>query len=196
MQAFFSAHPEVDVVFGNYIVADRQGRPLALRREIPFRSVYVANGFLNAQSCTLFFRRRLFDQGRLKLNSRLRYAADKELLLKLAAAGTVIRHLPDYLAIFGVDGTNLSTHPRAREESEQVRAAYGAFRSQALRRLVLAFRRFERLLRGGYRFDPISYLYAVDDVPRYVEYSVAKLGGRYSLSETEGRADRVRAVGP
>ena len=196
VQAFFSAHPEVDVVFGNYIVTDRQGRPLALRREIPFRSVYVANGFLNAQSCTLFFRRRLFDQGRLKLNSRLRYAADKELLLKLAAAGTVIRHLPDYLAIFGVDGTNLSTHPRAREESEQIRAAYGAFRSQALRRMALACRRLERLLRGGYRFDPISYLYAVDDVPRYVEYSVAKLGGRYSLSDTEGRADRVRAVEP
>jgi len=196
VQAFFDAHPDVDVVFGNYIVADLQGRPVALRREIPFRSVYVANGFLYAQSCTLFFRRRLFEQGRLKLDSRFRYAADKELLLSLAAAGAVIRHIPDYLAVFGIDGTNLSTHPRAREESEQIRMAHGAFRSHTLRRLALACRRIERLLRGGYRDHPISYLYAADDLPRYLEYTVAKLGGRYSLADIEGRADTVRTVEP
>lgn len=194
VQAYFDAHPHVDVVFGNYIVADLQGRPVALRREIPFRRIYVANGFLYAQSCTLFFRRHLLEQGRLALDSRFRYAADKELLLSLSSAGAVIAHIPEYLSLFGIDGTNLSTHPRAAEESEQIRTAHGAFKAKPLRQLALACRRIERLLRGGYRERPIRYCYATNEVPHYLEYEVARLGGRYSLADIEGRADTVRVV--
>lgn len=45
VEAFFDAHPDVDVVFGNYIVADAQGRPVALRREIPFRRITQSTAF-------------------------------------------------------------------------------------------------------------------------------------------------------
>ena len=41
-------------MFGNYIVVAEDGSAIALRREIPFRAMYVKNGFLNAMSCTLF----------------------------------------------------------------------------------------------------------------------------------------------
>jgi glycosyltransferase involved in cell wall biosynthesis len=192
--AYFDAHPEVDMVFGNYIVADIQGRPVALRREIPFRRAYVVNSFLYAQSCTLFFRRRLYEQGKLKLDSRFRYAADKELMLSLVAGGAVIHHIPEYLAVFGIDGSNLSTHPRAREESEEIRLAHGAFKSKALRKLVLVGRRIERLFAGGYRGHDIHYLYATDELPHYTEFKSARLGGRYSLADIEGRADTARAI--
>jgi glycosyltransferase involved in cell wall biosynthesis len=192
--AFFDANPEVDIVFGNYIVADIHGRPVALRREIPFRRIYVVNSYLYAQSCTLFFRRRLFEQGKLKLDSRFRYAADKELMLTLVASGAVIRHLPVYLAVFGIDGSNLSTHPRAQEESEEIRLVHGAFKSKALRKLVLVGRRIERLLAGGYRGQNIDYLYATDELPRYTEFQTAGVGGRYSLVDIEGRADTARAL--
>jgi hypothetical protein len=194
VQAFFDEHPEVDVVFGDYIVADLQGRPVALRREIPFRRAYAANSFINTASCTLFFRRRLLDQGFLGLDSKYHYCADKDLILRLAAAGKVLKHIPDYLAIFGIDGTNLSTHPQMEAEAEAIRLANGAFRMGALRQFVLVGRRVERLLRGGYRTESIRYCYAVDETPRYVEYEAADLGGRYSLADIEGRADSVRQV--
>lgn len=181
--AYFDAHPEVDVVFGDYIVTDAQGRPVALRREIPFRRAYVVNGFLNTASCTLFFRRRLHDEGLLRLDSRYRYAADKALLLRLADAGATIRHLPDYLALFGIDGNNLSTHAQMAHEVEEIRLALGAWRSPLLRQIVMTGRRIERLLSGGYRRASIRYRYAIDETPRYVEFSADKLGGRYSLAE-------------
>ena len=146
IQTFFETHPAVDVVFGNYIVADPQGRPVALRREIPFRRIYVANSFLNMQSATIFYRRRLWDSGLLRLNSKYRYASDKELILRIASAGKLIAHIPEYLSVFGIDGTNLSTHRQMTEEAEQVRLAYGAFRSNVLRQIVLLGRRIERLL--------------------------------------------------
>jgi hypothetical protein len=194
VQDFFDTHPKVDVVFGDYIVADLQGRPVALRREIPFRRAYAANSFINTASCTLFFRRRLFDKGLLTLDSSFRYAADKDLILRLATAGIVIKRIPHYLAIFGIDGTNLSTHPQMEAEAESIRLANGAFRLQALRQLVLIGRRIERLVSGGYRAQSIRYRYAVDASPRYVEFEAASLGGRYSLADIEGRADTVRAV--
>jgi glycosyltransferase involved in cell wall biosynthesis len=195
VQKFFDTHPEVDVVFGDYIVADLLGRPVALRREIPFRQAYVSNSFLNSASCTLFFRRRLWDQGLLKLDSRYRYAADKDLILRLAAAGKVIRHMPAYLAIFGIDGTNLSTHSQMEVEAESIRLANGAFRSGALRQVVLVGRRVERLLSGGYRKESIRYHYAIDETPHYSEFEATGLGGRYSLADFEGRAKVVHPAG-
>lgn len=194
VQAYFDAHPEVDVVFGDYIVADPQGRPVALRREIPFRRIYVVNSFLNMASATIFFRRHLWDSGLLRLNSQYRYAADKDLILRLAAAGAVIKHIPEYLAVFGIDGTNQSTHPQMELEVESIRHENGAFRSQAMRNIVLLGRRVERLLNGGYRLDTIRYRYAIDETPAYVEFEAAHLGGRYSLADIEGRADSVRSV--
>lgn len=195
VQAYFDANPEVDVLFGDYIVADPQGRPVALRREIPFRHLYAANSFINTASCTLFFRRRLLEQGLLRLDSSYRYAADKELMLKLAAAGIVIKRLPAYLSVFGVDGTNLSTHPQMAAEVESIRRAHGAFRFQFMRKLILLGRYAERFLSGGYKTQAIRYLFATDEVPTYVQYEANALGGRYTLADIEGHADSVRQVG-
>ena len=194
--AYFDANPGVDVVFGDYIVADADGKPVALRREIPFRRIYVVNRHLNTQSCTLFFRRKLLDAGLLRLDSQYRYAADKALMLGLADANVVIHHIHEYLSIFGIDGTNLSTHAKMDEEAESIRLAHGAFRSKAMRHLVLAGRRIERLIHGAYRLEDIRYRYATDEVPHYVEIEASGMGGRYSLADTVGRADTMRSINP
>ena len=194
VQTYFDEHPEVDVVFGNYIVTDSQGRPVALRREIPYRRAYVVNGFLNMQSATIFYRRRLWDSGLLRLDSQYRYAADKDLILRLADSGAVIRHIPDYLSIFGIDGTNLSTHLDMKKEVEKIRISRGAFRSKAIRQIIMSGRRVERFLNGGYRSQKVIYLYAMDEKPHYLEVTSGGLGGRYSLADTEGHANNMRSV--
>ena len=193
VQAFFEAHPDVDVVFGDYLVVDEAGRAVALRKEIPMRRYYVVNSFLNALSCTLFFRRRLWDEGLLTFDSRWRYAADKDLVLRLEARGVKFRHLPEVLSIFGVDGSNLSTHPRMQQEAEALRLQHGGYRLKPLRGLPLMARRLERLLRGAYGRHDIDYQFALDEVPHYATYRARELGGRYSLTDTTGRAERLDA---
>jgi glycosyltransferase involved in cell wall biosynthesis len=180
---FFDAHPHVDVLFGDYIVCNDTGLPVALRREISFRRLYVVNSFLYAQSCTLFFRRALFDKGLLRFDTSLRYASDKDLMLKLVDAGARIAHLPQYLALFGIDGNNLSTHPQMQLEAEAVRQRHGAFGNRGLRELVLVGRRLERLLTGGYAKQSVVYAYAQDERPRYKEVTAHRVGGRYALSD-------------
>lgn len=188
---YFEAHPQIDALFADYLVVDAEGRAVALRREIPLRRFYVANTFLNTQSCTLFFRRRLLERGLLTLDARYRYAADKALVLGLLDAGARFAHLPEVLALFGVDGNNLSTHPRMHEEAEAIRLAHGAFRLKPLRLLASAGRRTERLLRGAYRPSDLRYRYALDEVPNYADYHARRVGGRYTLADTTGHAVRL-----
>jgi glycosyltransferase involved in cell wall biosynthesis len=183
VESYFEAHPEVDALFGDYVVAGDDGRPIALRREIPFRAVYVRNTFLNVHSCTTFFRRRLFDRGQLRLDARYRYAADQDLILRLASQRAVIRHVPRYLAIFGIDGNNLSTHERMEVESEAIGRAHGALRHRPLRQVFMAARRVERLFKGAYRPVPIRYRFATNEVPDYVEFEARQRRGRYHLSD-------------
>ena len=180
---FFDHHPHVQVMFADYIVCSDSGTPVALRREIPFRSLYVRNSFLYAQSCTLFFRRSLLDQGWLDFDTRLRYAADKDLMLRLAARGVHIRHLPQYLALFGVDGSNLSSHEGMLKEAHAVRQWHGAFASPLLRLAVLALRRSERLCRGAYFRRSLNYAFATDEVPHYKDQQASHVGGRYTLAD-------------
>jgi glycosyltransferase involved in cell wall biosynthesis len=194
--AYFAAHPQVDVLFANYIVADPAGRPVALRREIPLRRIYVTNSFLNTQSCTLFYRRKLWDQGLLRLDSRFRYAADQDLVLRLMAAGAVVAHLPEYLSIFGVDGTNLSTHPQMEIEAEQVRLAFGGFKWKAMRQLPLMGRRVERLLLGAYKRETLRYQFATDETPQYVAMQAQDLGGRYTLADVQGQGSDAQPGTP
>jgi glycosyltransferase involved in cell wall biosynthesis len=183
VQQWFEAHPSVSVLFGDYVVARPDGSPVALRREIPFRRAYVANGFLNTQSCTLFFRRELWERGLLRFDDRLRYAADKDLMLRLHDAGVAIAHADRVLSVFGIDGHNLSTHPQMADEVELVRRRHGALRQPLLRRAVLLGRTAERLLSGGYARRDIDYRYALDEQPRYREVRARALGGRYSLAD-------------
>lgn len=191
----FEQHPDADVLFGDYLVADAGGRAVALRREIPLRRFYVVNSFLNAQSCTLFFRRGLFERGLLRFDPRYRYAADKDLVLRLLCAGVRFRHVPEVLSVFGINGENLSTHDRMHTEAEAIRLAHGGFHWRPLRGLALGGRRIERLLRGAYRSSEVHYRFALDEVPNYAHYSARGTGGRYSLADVTGRAELSTPIG-
>lgn len=163
----FSRHPEVDFVRGHYIVVDNQGMPIAARREIRLSKVYISNTFLNTASCTLFFRRSLWDEGIIQLDDRYRYAADMDMVLRLIIAGKRDFYMNRYLSLFGIDGSNLSCHPAMLDETSDLQTRYGGFRLAALRSAVKCCRNIERLISGSYRRASIAYDYADDDIPTY-----------------------------
>lgn len=160
-------HPEADFVYGAALLVSPEGEPLASRREIPLRQLYLRNGPLYALSCTMFFRRRLLDCGDLHLDDGYRIVADADLVLRLLERKRRAIYVKGYLGLFGIDGNNLSTRPSALDEIERLRARHGALRSPAARRLLLRARHFERLLSGCYTPVPVSFDFALDDVPSY-----------------------------
>lgn len=165
--AFFEENPEIDVLYGDALVIAKDGRLIAARRETRLCKLYVANGFLNAFSCTTFFRRHLFESGILNLDRRYRYAADMDLILRLLESNVRIAKLDDYLAAFMLDGENLSCHQGMLDETSEIQRRHGGFNSKMARRLIMCGRYVERFVSGSYRAVNISYAFCVDEVPNY-----------------------------
>jgi glycosyltransferase involved in cell wall biosynthesis len=180
VQSFFNEHPDADVVFGNAIIINSNGQAIAARREIPLRGVYVRNGFLYALSCTLFFRRSLWDEGLLRFDTSYRYAGDGELILRLLDRGVKFRHANKYFSLFGVDGRNLSVSPNMEAERKSLYVKYRAFPFCPLRKAVMFARYAERLFAGCYRKSLVNYSYALNQIPEYRYYPNVKLGFRFT----------------
>lgn len=175
----FERDPHVDFIYGNALVVDASGNLLAARREIRLSRAYIANSFLNAFSCTMFFRRRLLDAGLLPLDTRYRYAADMDLVLRLLESGISHRKLDEYLSVFTLDGANLSCHPKMLAETDDIQQRHGAFRSPLLRKVVTTGRYMERLFTGSYRTADVSYAFAQDEHPTYRTISGNRIPGSY-----------------
>lgn len=179
VQRIFLMNPDVDFIYGNYIVVDEDGLPIAARREIRLSKAYIANGSLNAASCTMFFRRRLLDKGMLTFNDYYRYAADMELVLKLISSGIKVRHVDSYLSLFTFDGSNLSCSPLMIDETKAVRASFGGFSNNILRKIVITGRVVEKLMKGCYLPADLEYKYAINDKPDYFLVRAAKVFNLY-----------------
>jgi glycosyltransferase involved in cell wall biosynthesis len=197
VRGFLQQHPDVDVVSANSIVVDPDGLPIAARREVPFRTWYVKNSFLNTMSCTLFFRRRLLDLGWLRFDPAYRFAGDMDLMLGLAARGARFAHMDSYLSLFGLGTQNLSASRDRPAETVAVQQKFKAYRWEVLRNSVLVARRVERWIRGSYKLQALTYQFALDEAPHYLTVEVQGLGGRYSLeSRSNSRCVLRREVDP
>ncbi len=179
----FEKYPDVDVVWGNMICIDPSGEPIAARREIPARFLYMRNCTCYMPSCAVFFRRKLWDSGILKLDETFRVSADKDLYLRLLRANIKMFHIKDYLSLFEVSDENLSVTMKHHVKDEGIRIYrdYGAFKNPILRRAVHGLRYCEKLMQGSYFRRDISYTLTISDKPEYREVSAPHVGSRFAF---------------
>ena len=163
----FKKNPLVDVVYGNAIIVDKNGDLISAKKELSLNKFLISNTFLNIFSCTIFFRRRLWDSGILRLNDELKAAADMDLILKLLRNKVKMYHCKKYLSLFVLDGENKSLQPESLIETELVRDNYTIL-PKKIRHCAKYLRYFLRTISGHYRKEFISYDYAVDDIPNYI----------------------------
>jgi hypothetical protein len=62
VKAFFDAHPEIEVLFGDAILIDAEGQPFSYRRVILPRRSHTIVCYLGTFSCSTFFRRSVADR--------------------------------------------------------------------------------------------------------------------------------------
>ena len=160
----FDDHPDVDIIYGDYLIVDEAGKAIRIRREIEFSAfILLYHRILYIPTTATFFRRKIFDDGNW-LDEKLQYAMDLEFFIRLLGRGYRFKHISQLLADFRMQPnskTCSSPDLQRREHQEVVFAAVPTLRrlkSPRSRRLVLgtlrslAFvkRSWEKMVRGYY----------------------------------------------
>jgi glycosyltransferase involved in cell wall biosynthesis len=160
----FEDNPEVDIVYGDYLVVDESGKVLKIRREIEFNAfVLLYHRILYIPTTATFFRRRIFEEDNW-LDEKLQYAMDLEFFIRLSARGYRFRHIPEVLADFRLQPNSKTCGSPDKQRMEHQQVIFEAapilrcLRFPRLRRIVLSLLRLiacvkrysEKMVRGYY----------------------------------------------
>jgi len=107
VREYFDHHPEVDVLFGDAILADASLNPLAYRRVVIPERWHLLLRPLGVLTCSTFFRRKVIDDGIL-FDPSWKIIGDKTWVLHLIDRGYKIAVLNEPLSVFAFTGANLS----------------------------------------------------------------------------------------
>lgn len=122
---FFAQNHDVDFVYGDYLIVDKTGAPLILKKEIDFDWDIMLCGLNYIAQPNVFFRRRVFDTLGY-LDDSLHYVMDYEFWLRAASKGFRFQHIPAALAAcrWHLDAKTVSGNPRIEQELRSVRDRY------------------------------------------------------------------------
>jgi glycosyltransferase involved in cell wall biosynthesis len=152
--SFFDVNPNIDVLFGDAILIDRNGNPISYRRIVLPTPDHVRHVHLNTQSCSMFFRRSLLDRG-FFFDPKWKVIGDQVWMEQLLLSNVRMATLSEPLAIFTFTGQNLGSTKASEEEAVLQRGRVSAL--TRLRKVAaIASHRFRKLFAGAYRFRKIE----------------------------------------
>jgi glycosyltransferase involved in cell wall biosynthesis len=162
VKEFFSADPNVDVIFADAVVVNGSGEYRFHRKALmPTRHHTSIGTNLTVLTCATFFRRRIVDEG-LFFNPELRDVGDAEWVLRLLIRKVQMATMARFTSVFTQTGANMGQGANAKREREQMLRS-APFLIQAIKPFLRWQVRVRRLLSGGYFQQPFDYaLYTAD----------------------------------
>ena|ERR1700694_433151 len=171
---FLEAHPDVDVVFADAVVVNKEGDYVCHRKVVRPSKYHTWLCHLATFSCATFFRQKLIDKDRLFFDSRWRALGDTQWILQLLerrVPAAVLRH---FTSTFTDDGENLSLQPKAVQEKKELAESAPSW-ARKLAPLFVLQHRLRRLLGGIYFQAPFSYsIYTRQSPHQRVVHAVKK----------------------
>jgi glycosyltransferase involved in cell wall biosynthesis len=98
---YFTAHPEVDVLYGHRLLIDSEDRQIG-RWMVPRHNDFVLSWADYVPQETLFWRRSLWKKVGQRLDESFRFAMDWDLLLRFREAGARFVRVPRFLGGFRI----------------------------------------------------------------------------------------------
>jgi glycosyltransferase involved in cell wall biosynthesis len=158
---FFREHPDVDVVFGDVIIADAKGNYVCSRRMTPASRSLILSDHLPYFTASMFIRREACEKYQLYPDKCWKNIGDVELVLRMLRQRLHFGFLKEYTSVFCETGKNLGLDRAAMEEYMQLRAAVPLWIIR-LRYLWVLLYRLKKLFCGGYHLCPFEYSLYVD----------------------------------
>lgn len=170
---FFEQHPEIDVLFGDVVMIDTEGRYLYHRKMQTPLKYHTWTSHLSTLSCGMFFRRRVvFDYG-LLFDPRLRDVGDGEWIVRLLKRGVRMAVLGQYTSAFTCTGVNMSAGPNARREARELFHSAPLW-ARCLKPLFVLQHRLRRSMGGMYSQPPFTYeIFTLTSPDRRQRYDVS-----------------------
>jgi len=162
--AFFTAHPDIDMVFGDVVMVDESCAYLCHRRVEPPLLHHTWVCHLSTLSCGMFMRRRVVAGADGMLDTSYRCGGDGEWMVRLLRGGIRTASLARFTSAFMVLKSNLGRSDAARDEWRRLRnTAPGWVR--LLSPLWVAHHRLRRIAGGRYHQAPFSFAIYTPDSP-------------------------------
>jgi glycosyltransferase involved in cell wall biosynthesis len=156
VEAFFTAHPDVDVAYGDVILANDTGAYLCHRRMQPPLLHHTWTCHLSTLSCGTFFRRRVFFDLGYEFDPGWRDAGDGQWMVRLLRGRLKMKALGRFTSVFTRTGANMSAGENARRENRALFDTAPLW-ARKLRPAIILHHRLRRLLGGMYRRKPFAY---------------------------------------
>jgi glycosyltransferase involved in cell wall biosynthesis len=174
VQTFFEAHPQVDVVFGDFLVVDEQGNFICYRKvQVPLKHHLMVD-HLPTFTCATFFRRKLVQDYGLFFDSNWRIAGDAEWMLRLLRRSIPMATLGQFTSTFTEAGNNLGLGPEAERERRRLYESAPGW-ARMFRRLIILHHRLRRLAGGMYSQKPFNYtIYTLQNPDQRSVFDVSK----------------------
>jgi len=177
---FFDAHPELEVLFCDFIVVNPQGEYLFHRKvQTPLKN-HLRISHLPAYSCGMFFRRRLIHETPVLFNPELRAVGDGDWVLRLLERATRMGVLRRFTSVFTMGDDNLGLSETALREAREMHARAPGW-VRALKPVWILQHRLRRIAGGIYRQPPFSFSLYTQAQPGRIERHVARPTGRWQV---------------
>lgn len=151
---FFERNSEIQVLFGDVVMVDKQGDYLFHRRMQTPLKYHTWTCHLSTLSCGMFFRRQVFE--RFSFDAALRDVGDGEWIVRLLRSGIRMAALGSFTSTFTLTGANMSAQKNALRENRELRESAPAW-ARALRPIFMGYHRLRRFTGGMYRIRPFAY---------------------------------------
>jgi glycosyltransferase involved in cell wall biosynthesis len=171
---YFQQHPETDILFGDCLVVDGDGRYICERRSVTPQLLHTWTAsnlaFLTAAT---FIRRRVLEKHQLWFNTEFRDAGDQDWALRIVQAGLNTAVLPKFVSVFTETGVNMNLGANASRERKAFHASAPTW-IRLLAPLAVAHFRLRRWQAGHYDCKPHTYsIFTQTSREQRVEFQVA-----------------------
>ncbi|TPQ42553.1 glycosyltransferase [Bradyrhizobium guangdongense] len=156
---YFTAHPDVDVVYGHRVFVDRDGLEVGRAVLPPYNGRVLQYADYIPQE-TMFWRKRVWDKIG-PIDESFHYAMDWDFILRAQAAGFKFRRLPRFLACFRIHDAQKTAATYAvgvKEMGLLRRRALGFDPTQAdIRRAIVSYLVLQIGFHYGYKLGVLRY---------------------------------------
>lgn len=152
---YFEEHPGLDIVFGDAILVDEQGKPLSYRRTVRPFATHTRLVHLSTLSCAMFFRRQIVEEGFL-FPIDYKMIGDAVFVWKLMVAKKRMAVIHEPLSVFTFTGMNLGQTEKARTEALAWRGSPDA-PPAVLKWPAILIHRLQKMAAGAYQRRTFNY---------------------------------------